>query len=315
LIVRLHTYIAQEEDGKDIAWEKGAVFIKEDLTVGSRVIRGPSQRTMAEVIEDITPKEGLKIISIRVSGSAANRKEFLTIIREEIRRLHTRSFKGLSYDERFPCICPKCKRDESPEFYSYSTLLRFMENNQPIQCERSFKLIDVISILNNITDVTEFTSRPPRNQIFISYSHTDKQWLEALQKMLKPLTRSNKISLWDDTAIRTGKKWKDEIRRAIDSAAVAVLLVSENFLASDFIAEEELPPLLEAAHNEGLVIFWVAVSHCLYEETAIKDYEAANDPSEPLNTLSPAAVNKVVADIARQIKAASEAILKGPDGS
>lgn len=313
LIVRLHTYIAQGTDSKDIAWAKGAVFVKEDLTKGSQVMQ--ERLTKAEVIEDITPKEGLKIISIRVSGSPSNRREFLTIIREDIKRLHTRSFKGLSYEEKIPCICPLCKADEIPEFYSYSTLLRFKENNKPIQCKRSFKLIDVASILNNVTGVTESTVRPARNQIFISYSHKDKQWLEELQRMLKPLTRSKKITLWSDTAIKTGKKWKDEIRKAIDSAAVAVLLVSQHFLASDFIADEELPPLLEAAKTEGLIIFWVAVSHCLYEETIIKDYQAANDPSQPLTDLSPAELNKAIADISRKIKEAAEAILKSPDDS
>ncbi len=145
-----------------------------------------------------------------------------------------------------------------------------------------------------------------RNQVFISYSHSDREWLDRLQIHLKPLERKSSISVWDDTRILSGAKWKDTITNALASAKVAILLVSPNFLASDFIANEELLPLLQAAENEGLTILWIAVSASLYNETEIGNYQAANNPTEPLDSLSPSQMNVALVKIVERVKAAME---------
>ncbi|MEH1797978.1 MAG: COR domain-containing protein [Nostoc sp.] len=144
-----------------------------------------------------------------------------------------------------------------------------------------------------------------RNQVFISYSHHDQEWLTKLQKHLKPMIRNQNLLVWDDTKIQAGAKWRQEIENALAAAKVAVLLVSPDFLASDFIADNELPPLLDAAEAQGLTIIWIPLSFSSYEETEIEKYQSAHPPNQPLDSLNSAQENKAWVDICKKIKAAA----------
>ena len=116
-----------------------------------------------------------------------------------------------------------------------------------------------------------------RTKVFISYCHRDADWLERLRVHLKPLMRESTIEVWDDTQIQPGAVWQDEIRTALANAKVAVLLISADFLASDFVASEELPPLLAAAKQEGAIVLPLIVSPSRFTRTAsLSKYQAVN---------------------------------------
>ncbi|MBL8182740.1 MAG: tetratricopeptide repeat protein [Blastocatellia bacterium] len=145
----------------------------------------------------------------------------------------------------------------------------------------------------------EIKDRP--ETIFISYSHADSRSLDELKTMLSPLVRNKKLELWDDTKIKPGEKWKEQIGNAIANAKVAVLFVSENFLASDFIAENELPPILERERKKDLTVLWVCLNYCLWKETPIASYQAAHDPDRPLASLERSTRSRVLKEICEEI--------------
>ena len=125
-----------------------------------------------------------------------------------------------------------------------------------------------------------------RNRVFVSYSHKDRRQLARLRTHLKPLERGGQLELWDDTRIQAGDKWRNEIREAIESCCIAILLISADFMASDFIQDNELPRILNEAQRRGVRIFSVIVGYSHFEDTALAQYEAVNSPSRPLLMLS-----------------------------
>ena len=92
-----------------------------------------------------------------------------------------------------------------------------------------------------------------RTGVFVSYSHKDLRWLERLQVHLAPYVRRGDVTLWDDTKIQPGDLWQPAIQNAIERAAAFVLLVSADFLASEFIVSKELPRLNWSRSSRNLV--------------------------------------------------------------
>lgn len=150
------------------------------------------------------------------------------------------------------------------------------------------------------TRAKKTTAAPLR--IFISYSHADAPCLDRLLVHLKPIERRSTILCWSDKRIRPGDRWKKEIAENIDGAAVALLLVSADFLASDFVVKHELPPLLIKAEASGTRIIPVIVKPCgfLREET-LSSFQSMNDPASPLLGLPLIEQERVYDSIAGEI--------------
>jgi hypothetical protein len=137
----------------------------------------------------------------------------------------------------------------------------------------------------------------PAHALFISYGHVDMEpfnWLERLKLYLAPLRRKELVDVWDDSKIRVGTQWHQEIQTATQRASSAILLVGPGFLASEFIVAHELPVLLDAANTRGARIYPVIVGYCGYKQSVLGKYQAVNDPDSPLESLSVAEQNKIL---------------------
>jgi predicted ATPase/class 3 adenylate cyclase len=105
-------------------------------------------------------------------------------------------------------------------------------------------------------------------RIFVSYSHSDSKYLgeESLLGFLKPLQREG-AEFWTDERIGAGDKWDDEIRSRISQTDIALVLVSQTFLDSEYCSVE-IAGFLERSRESGLIIFPVILSACEWERHA-----------------------------------------------
>ncbi len=100
--------------------------------------------------------------------------------------------------------------------------------------------------------------------VFISYSHKDEPEKNALLSHLSVLEKAQLLTLWSDDRIIGGDDWEQAIFKAITQARVAVLLITANFLTSDFILSQQIPLLLERREQEGLIIFPIIAKPCAW---------------------------------------------------
>ncbi len=101
--------------------------------------------------------------------------------------------------------------------------------------------------------------------VFLSYSHKDENWKNLLQPHLKLLQQAGRIRIWDDRQIDAGGIWFNNIKEAMARSAVAVCLISADYLASDFCTKEEIPYLLQRREKEGMVIVPVLLRPCFWK--------------------------------------------------
>nr|VFJ42626.1 MAG: TIR domain-containing protein [Candidatus Kentron sp. FM]VFJ43324.1 MAG: TIR domain-containing protein [Candidatus Kentron sp. FM]VFK05489.1 MAG: TIR domain-containing protein [Candidatus Kentron sp. FM] len=96
-------------------------------------------------------------------------------------------------------------------------------------------------------------------EVFICYAHEDVEHKNALVKHLAPLEHNGLIHNWHDGQIEPGTDWQSEIMDALERCHLALLLISPDFLHSEFIYSEELRRLFERRQNANIRIIPIIV--------------------------------------------------------
>jgi len=258
-IVRMQRYVKNTKT----MWRKGVILER--------------RNTNAEIIEDYT----LTTISIRITGQY--KKEFMTIITEDLDELNETFGEKLKVEKYVPCNCRKCKGSTKPHFFTHENLIRRKEKGKPtVECDISYEYLNVIELLDSIFAVVNVNTK----KLFISYSKKDVEYLNTFKNHLSPLNRNEKVVTWDDQDLIPGEKWNQRIRYQLDNADVIVLLVSSDFMATNYVMNVEVARAIER-HNVGKVILIpIILRPCVWENQEFAKLKVLPTKGKPITLYS-----------------------------
>ena len=148
---------------------------------------------------------------------------------------------------------------------------------------------------------------PTALKAFISYSHADAGLKTELLKHLSPLTRSGLINHWHDGDISVGKEWEREIWSNFRSADIIVLLITIDFINSEYCYDRELAAAVERHKSKRACIIPIIGRNCLWQDLPFGSIQA---------TLQGKAVaafadrDEALTQVAREIKKAADDLVK-----
>ena len=263
----------------------------------------------------IIPKEILKLKKLKVLDLANNEISVLQGAVFRLPKLRTMNLYG-NQIKKFPkqvmdsgiqrmIVCKNPLEDGELEKLQGNREVVFMSASTETSNKEATRTAEVSakSDVEKVTATKEDKKMEKKHSIFISYSHKDSEWLDRVTTHLKPLGRYYGIDVWDDQKLRTSDKWKEEISKALNNATIAILLFSPNFMASDFIINNELQPLLDNAEKKGVKIMPVMVRPCAaFEESGLSDYQAPNGPDKTLIEMKEGEIDRTLKKLYEDIK-------------
>jgi internalin A len=190
-------------------------------------------------------------VRVRISGAQAGRRRLLAVVRTDLDRIHA------GYKFRPEAMIPVPGHPHV--VVRYDDMVAFEAKGLrevPHVADGEVIMLPVKAMLDGVD--MEGTRRAPdarqpldvRLQAFVSYSHKDDRLRAELETHLKLLQRIGLLNLWTDRKIGAGNEWKGKIDENLERAGLILLLVSADFMNSDYCYDIEMQRALER-HEAG----------------------------------------------------------------
>lgn len=121
-----------------------------------------------------------------------------------------------------------------------------------------------------------------RVSIFVSYAHADKRLKLKLMKHLRTLERDRLVSVWHDRLIAAGSEWKGVIDRNLETARVVLLLISADFVNSDYCYDIEMKRALERHGNGEATVIPVLLRPVVWNNCPFSKLQALPVGAKPV---------------------------------
>ena len=209
-----------------------------------------------EISRPVTPANKLKIVP-RPSKQIAGRHDLLL----EIRRL----------DEERTSLEEKLARikggDQVNEEQSVRSRLADLQEQK----------LELLAKLQRSTD--------HNIRVFIWYAHEDqKPFIEDLRKQLTILKRLNVIEVWYDRDITAGTDWRGAIDDQLYSANLVLLLISPDFIASDYCYDLEMRTALERHERGDARVIPIILRPCMWSSAPFAKLQALPQDGKPISS-------------------------------
>ena len=137
-------------------------------------------------------------------------------------------------------------------------------------------------VLDKVQPPEMLSAPQPVLRVFVSYSRKDLALKEQFDVNLKVLANQKKIIPWSDSRLAGGEDWNQEIENALKAADIILFLVSSNFLASDYVRDNEMPLAMKRAAAKEAVVVPVILKDCGWQAEEWQKYGALPDPKKPV---------------------------------
>ena len=125
-------------------------------------------------------------------------------------------------------------------------------------------------------------TNPDSVRLFYSYSHRDEQYREQLEAHLAALRRQNLIEEWNDREIVPGQEWQGVIDNKLEASKVILLLVSADFINSDYCYETEMRRAVEKHERREAIVVPVIIRPADWHETPFGRIQAIPKDGKPV---------------------------------